>query len=426
MCWTPRSSFCGWKSPVIADTRLAMFLARSPTRSRSLARRSAPTISRRSTAMGWRRAMVSTALSSISCCRASTPASAATTRAARSMSRLASASTESAICFSTRPPISATMRVSSCRSTSKAFAVCSFMTIVLSSPSRRQAASAEATGDVVLRAPVARRGEYLAGGVELDHLAEIHEGGEIGNPGGLLHIVGDDRDRVVFLQLVDQLFDLGGRDRIERRAGLVEQDHFRLDGDGAGDAQPLLLPAGEAQAVGVELSLHLLPERGAAQRRLDAPVELRLGQLFIEPDAERDILVDRHRERCRFLEHHPDAGAQQVEILLGRKNVLAVEQDLALGALVGIEVVHPVEDAQQGRFATTRRPDERHDLAGVERQVDVLEGLALTVVEIQALDRNLLVQGRGVDRGVGDGGNGGGCDIHDCFLDAESVRAMML
>src|SRR5580704_10375566 len=395
MCWTPRSSFCGWKSPVIADTRLAMFLARSPTRSRSLARRSAPTISRRSTAMGWRRAMVSTALSSISCCRASTPASAATTRAARSMSRLASASTESAICFSTRPPISATMRVSSCRSTSKAFAVCSFMTIVLSSPSRRQAASAEATGDVVLRAPVARRGEYLAGGVELDHLA-------------------------------DQLFDLGGRDRIKCRAGLVEQDHFGLYGDGAGDAQPLLLPAGETQAVGVELSLHLFPERGAAQRRLDAPVELRLGQLFIEPDAERDILVDRHRERCRFLEHHADAGAQQVEILLGRKNVLAVEQDLALGALVGIEVVHPVENAQQGRFSATRRPDERHDLAGIERQVDVLEGPALTVVEIKALDRDLLVQSGGVDRGVGDGGNGGGCDIHDCFLDAESVRAMML
>ena len=40
-------------------------------RSRSLATRSAPTISRRSTAIGWRRAMVSTALSSISCCSAS-------------------------------------------------------------------------------------------------------------------------------------------------------------------------------------------------------------------------------------------------------------------------------------------------------------------------------------------------------------------
>src|SRR6202163_346212 len=218
MCWTPRRSFCGWKSPEIAATRLAMFLARSPIRSRSLARRSAPTISRRSTAMGWRRAMVSTALSSISRSKASILASTATTRLARSRSRLANASTESAICFSARPPISATMRVSSWRSMSKALAVCSFITIAVVLAAPTQAASAEATGNVVLRAPVVWRGEYLAGGVELDHLAEIHEGGEIGNAGRLLHIMGDDRDRVIFLQLVDQFLDLGGRDRVERRA----------------------------------------------------------------------------------------------------------------------------------------------------------------------------------------------------------------
>ena len=72
--------------------------------------RSALTISRRSTAIGWRRAMVRTARSSISRCRSSIAASAAITRSARSTSRLASASTESAICFSARPPISATMR----------------------------------------------------------------------------------------------------------------------------------------------------------------------------------------------------------------------------------------------------------------------------------------------------------------------------
>jgi hypothetical protein len=62
--------------------------------------------------------------------------------------------------------------------------------------------------------------------------------------------VGHDRDRVVGLQFVDQLLDLRGRDRVERRARLVEQDDLRLDGDGAGDAQALLLPARQAEAVG--------------------------------------------------------------------------------------------------------------------------------------------------------------------------------
>src|ERR1700743_2790828 len=53
MCSRPRISFSGWKSLSSAETRLPMFLARSPIRSRSVATRIAPTISRRSIAIGW-------------------------------------------------------------------------------------------------------------------------------------------------------------------------------------------------------------------------------------------------------------------------------------------------------------------------------------------------------------------------------------
>src|SRR5262245_38274468 len=252
MCSTPRISFCGGKSPLSATTRLAMFLARSPMRSRSLANRKAATISRRSIAMGWRRAMVRIAFSSMSRCNWSVVRSAVMTRCARSVSRLASASTASAISFSARPPISATLRAISCRSTSKALAVWSGIVGFLISPPDR-ASSTEAPSDVVLGAPVTRRGEHFGGRVELDDLAEIHEGGEVGHAGGLLHVVGHDDDRIEGLELVDKLLDLRRRDRIERRAGLVEQDDFGTDRDRAGDAQPLLLTARQAHAVGIEL-----------------------------------------------------------------------------------------------------------------------------------------------------------------------------
>ncbi len=66
------------RAPIFIE-RLAMFLARSPTRSRSPATRIAPMISRRSTAIGWRRAMVRIACSSISRCSASRRGSVATT-----------------------------------------------------------------------------------------------------------------------------------------------------------------------------------------------------------------------------------------------------------------------------------------------------------------------------------------------------------
>src|SRR5580693_7165765 len=96
---------------------------------------------------------------------------------------------------SARPPISATSRVSSCRSLSNALAVCSEAMCL---------SSTEPAGDVVLGAPVAWRREDLVGFVEFDQFTEIHERGFVGNARGLLHVVGDDGDRIVFRQLLDQ------------------------------------------------------------------------------------------------------------------------------------------------------------------------------------------------------------------------------
>src|SRR5215467_2532814 len=252
MCSTPRISLGGGNSPFRAITRLAIFFARSPIRSRSLASRRAPTTSRRSTAMGWRLAIMSTALSSISRCKASIFASADDTRCASAVSRFASASTESATCFSARPPISATMRERSCRSVSKAFIVWSDIVIfrlsafgALTFSAYRSHALAKASCNVVLRATIVRGGEDAGGLTKLDQLAEVHEGREIGYACGLLHVVGHDGDCVVVLEFVDQLFDLCRGDRVERRAGLVEQDHFRPYRDGTCDAQPLLLTTGQ-------------------------------------------------------------------------------------------------------------------------------------------------------------------------------------
>src|ERR1700737_2415223 len=208
-----------------------MFLARSPIRSRSVATRMAPTISRRSIAIGWRRAMVNTARSSITRCKLSISASAATTRLPSVISRRTSASTESTIMRSARPPISATSRVNSCRSLSNALAVCSEAMLL---------SSAEPAGDVVLGTSIARRGEYLVSFAEFDQFAEIHERGLVRNARGLLHVMGDDGDGVVLRQFLDQFLDLGGRDRIERRAGLVEQNHLGPPPNGTGAAKPRL------------------------------------------------------------------------------------------------------------------------------------------------------------------------------------------
>src|SRR5271170_7156100 len=144
--------------------------------------------------------MVRMAFSSISRCKRSILLSSAMMLWDRTASWRLSASIASPICRSARPPISAIMRTSSWRSASNALWVCSVITM----SSLRSLASAEAAGDVVLGALVCGGGEHLARRVVFHHLAEIHEGGVVGHPSRLLHVVGDDGDGVIVLELVDQ------------------------------------------------------------------------------------------------------------------------------------------------------------------------------------------------------------------------------
>src|SRR5207249_8740880 len=115
---------------------------------------------------------------------------------------------------------------------------------------------AEAAGDVVLRPLVGRSGEDLLGLVVLDELApalallaarDREEGGHVGYARRLLHVVRDDHERVLALELVEELLDRLRGDRVKRRGRLVHEHDVGLDGDGARDAEALLLSARERE-----------------------------------------------------------------------------------------------------------------------------------------------------------------------------------
>src|SRR3954447_12493971 len=192
---------------------------------------------RRSTAIGWRGAGSRTPARSTCSSSESTRRSPSITRAASSMSRPDRAATASATCRSASAPISAILPVSAFISSSNARTVCRPVISAI------QVLLAEAAGDVVLRTSLARVEEDRVRRPELDQIAQIHEGGVLRGARRLLHVVGDDRDGAVGPQLVHQLLDLGGRDRVERRGRLVEEDDLGPRGDRARDAQALLLPA---------------------------------------------------------------------------------------------------------------------------------------------------------------------------------------
>src|SRR5207245_1377198 len=120
---------------------------------------------------------------------------------------------------------------------------------------------------------------------------------------------------------------------------------------------------------------------------------------------------------------------QQIDVLAGVQEVVAIEHHLPGGALAGVKVVHAIEDTQQGGLAAARRTDEGGGLVGVKRQADALQRPAVAVEELEVLDRDLLGQAGSADALMGDRSGAGGdgvCrnGVHD-FL-AVRERAMML
>src|SRR5205809_6835543 len=88
---------------------------------------------------------------------------------------------------------------------------------------------AELTPDIFLGQLLTRRLEDLRRFSQLDQIAgpaamrevDRKERRQISDPGCLLHVMGDENDRVLVLQLQHQLLDAARRDRIESGTGFV-------------------------------------------------------------------------------------------------------------------------------------------------------------------------------------------------------------
>ena len=81
----------------------------------------------------------------------------------------------------------------------------------------------------------------------LDELAAVHDGDAVAETDRLLHVVGDeeDRRRKLALDRLEVVLGLGPDQRVEGAERLVHQQQLRFGGQCAGDADALLLAAGE-------------------------------------------------------------------------------------------------------------------------------------------------------------------------------------
>ena len=79
----------------------------------------------------------------------------------------------------------------------------------------------------------------------------------------------------------------------------------------------------------------------------------------------------------------PICAADRDRVDVGRVDVVAVEQDLALDARARDQLVHAVERAQERRLAAAGGADQRRDLVRLDRHVDVLDRQEVAVVQVQ-------------------------------------------
>ena len=91
------------------------------------------------------------------------------------------------------------------------------------------------------------RGEQRVGGGDLDDAPEIHHRDPVGDVLDDAEVVGNDDvgEVELALQALQQVDDLRLYRHVEGRHRLVADDEPRLEGEGAGDADALSLPAGE-------------------------------------------------------------------------------------------------------------------------------------------------------------------------------------
>jgi hypothetical protein len=232
-------------------------------------------------------------------------------------------------------------------------------------------------GQEQLRVRVLRLGQHALGRARLHDVAGIHHQHAIGDVAGAGEIVGDVEEGHVLLgtKARHQVQQTDPDRHVEHRHRLVGDDQLRLVGEGLGEADALPLPAAELVRIPVEDLLR----RGEADRLNDADgflvplrgAEVAAVQLEATQDAVRDT-EGRVQRAERVLEHHRDVAAVGHRLLapMHRRQRDAVVADLA-----GRRLVDPRQQARDRALAAAALADQRDDLARIDHEIRVVDGV---------------------------------------------------
>src|SRR5690625_1401869 len=210
---------------------------------------------------------------------------------------------------------------------------------------------------------VDRPGVEVDGAVDLLDEAILHDHDAVTHRHGLDLVVGDVDGRYtqVLVQLGDGGAHLDAQLGVEVGERLIHEEHGRFTHDGTTQGHTLALTTGELAWTALQQVFDLQRLGGFPH----ATIDLVLGRLA-QAQPERHVLVDVHvRVERVVLENH------RYVAVFGRHVVHDAIPDShrSLG-----DLLEAGDHAQRGRLATTRRPDEHHELFVPYRQGEILNG----------------------------------------------------
>ena len=197
-------------------------------------------------------------------------------------------------------------------------------------------------------------------------MAAVHHHDAVGQLQRLFLVVGDEHGGVAGLavQLAQPAAQVLAHLGVERAERLVEQQHARLDRQGAGQGHALALAAGQlvGEALVEAAELHQLQQLQAAAADLGGS---RAFLARAHAQAESDVVQHRHvLEQGVVLEHEADAALLHAEL----GGVGVAEQDLA-----AVERLQAGDRAQQGGLARAGRAEQGEQLARGDVQVEAVK-----------------------------------------------------
>src|SRR5579872_6797036 len=240
--------------------------------------------------------------------------------------------------------------------------------LALSRQFRNQPLRRLAAGDganEALRRLVARMGEDLVSRALLDDSAALQHGDAVGELFHDHHLMGDEQDGQLEFGVdgLEQREDLVRRLRIERGGRLVRQQHLRPCRQRPGNADALLLPAGQFRGIAVAL----VGQPDHRQQGLDTRSDRSLVETG-DFQRQRDVFRSgAGRQQIKVLKDHADRTPGLAQAALVERRDIGAIDDHAAAA----RTFKPIDHADEGRFAGAALADHADNGASGHVEINV-------------------------------------------------------